>query len=364
MDVVAHLRQVPEGTKGSLRSERFDVGEIARRFGGGGHKLAAGYTRPNTTPQQAKAELLDALEGRVNLGRQQITERPSPGGALLLDKPPGITSARAVSGVKRLLPKGTKVGHTGTLDPLASGLLVLLVGRATRLSRYVTLLDKSYTATARFGAVSDTLDAEGDITPLDAPMPDEDSIRAALPDLTGDIMQVPPMASALKRGGVRLHELHRRGLTVELEPRPVTVHALTLLTTDPDQSTATFDIACSSGTYVRTLLADVAQNLGSGAYLSSLRRTGVGHLSVKSAASPEALTSKTIDNHIIQTRKVVEHLPRVEVDTEGEAAVASGRRLPLSGISGSFRVEREGTLLAVYRDEVEEARPEVVLCGA
>src|ERR687890_112255 len=119
-------------------------------------------------------------------------------GGLLLDKPPGITSARAVSRVKRLLPNKTKIGHTGTLDPLASGLLVLLLGRATRLSRYVTDLDKSYTATARFGAVSDTLDAEGCITDLDASLPPEDTLRGALRAFTGDLLQVPPMASALK----------------------------------------------------------------------------------------------------------------------------------------------------------------------
>ncbi len=126
-----------------------------------------------------------------------------------------------VAQVKRLLPKKTKIGHTGTLDPLASGLLVLLIGRATRLSRYVTGLDKTYTATARFGAVSDTLDAEGEITHLDITIPDEAAIRAVLPEFTVDLMQTPPMASALKREGVRLYDLHRRGLTVEREARPV-----------------------------------------------------------------------------------------------------------------------------------------------
>ena len=204
-----------------------------------------------------------------------------PSGALLLDKPSGISSARAVSRVKRLLPKGTKVGHTGTLDPLASGLLVLTVGRATRLSRYVLDLEKSYVATARFGAVSDTLDADGEISPLEAPMPDEATVRSALPDFTGDLLQTPPMASALKVEGRRLYDLHRQGLTVEREARPVTVHALDLLEFDPTAETATFAVSCSGGTYVRTLVADLAAALGTGAYLTALRRTRVGQPSAR-----------------------------------------------------------------------------------
>ena len=263
--------------------------------------------------------------------------------------------------MKRLL--SAKVGHTGTLDPLASGLLVLLIGRGTRLSRYVTPLEKVYTATARFGAVSDTLDADGNLTPLDAPMPDEDRIRAALPRFTGVLLQTPPMASALKRGGARLYELHRRGLSVEREARRVTVHSITLTATDPAQQKATFEVSCSSGTYVRTLVSDLAVYLGTGAYLSALRRNRVGHMSVEDAAAPGALVPTTIRNRIIQTNVVVSHLPAVEVDEVGERAVCGGRVLWGGGIEGSFRVQRGGELLAVYRGSGPEARAEVVLCG-
>jgi tRNA pseudouridine55 synthase len=242
-------------------------------------------------------------------------------------------------------------------------LLVLLIGRSTRLSRYVTGLDKAYTATARFGAVSDTLDADGEITHFGAPMPDEDAIRAALPDLTGDLLQVPPMASALKREGVRLYDLHRRGVTVEREPRPVTVHVLELLATERENDTATFEISCTSGTYVRTLITDLAKRLGTGAYLTDLRRTRVGHLPVERAVTPDAITPITIHNHIIQPAEVVAHLPRVEVGREEEQAVRSGRTLPTQGVVGCFRVEHDGTLLGVYRDAAGEARAEVVLCA-
>jgi tRNA pseudouridine55 synthase len=274
-----------------------------------------------------------------------------------------VTSARAVARVKRLLPNKTKVGHTGTLDPLASGLLVLLIGRSTRLSRYVTGLDKTYTATARFGAVSDTLDAEGEISPLHTPMPGEAEIHAALPTLTGEILQIPPMVSALKSGGVRLYDLHRRGVTVEREPRPVTIHTFDLLALDREEQTATFEVACSSGTYVRTLISDLAERLGTGAYLTTLRRTRVGDLPLQEATPPENLNRMTIYNHLIQSNRVVAHLPRVEVGEEGELAVRSGRALPAQGLRGSFRVEREGALLAVYRDGAGGARAEVVLCG-
>jgi tRNA pseudouridine55 synthase len=275
-----------------------------------------------------------------------------------------VTSAGAVAGVKRLLPRKSKVGHTGTLDPLASGLLVLLIGRSTRLSRYVTDLDKTYTATARFGAASDTLDADGEITTLDeSPMPDEATIRAALPAFTGRLLQVPPMASALKKGGVRLYDLHRRGITVEREPRPVTIHSLDLVAIDPARQSATFEVSCTSGTYVRTLISDLANHLETGGYLTALRRTRVGHLAVEEAIPPEDLSETTLRNRIIHPSEVVEHLPRVEVGEEGELAVRSGRALPARGLGGSFRVERGGVLLGIYRDGEAEARAEVVLCG-
>ena len=156
------------------------------------------------------------------------------------------------------MPKGTKVGRTGTLDPLASGLLVLTVGRATRLSRYVLDLEKSYVATARFGAVSDTLDADGEISALDAPMPEEATVRAPArlhrrptadpPDgLGAQGRRPPPLRSAPP------------GLTVEREARPVTIHTLKLLDLDPAAEAATFAVSCSGGTYVRSLIADLAE---------------------------------------------------------------------------------------------------------
>jgi tRNA pseudouridine55 synthase len=259
------------------------------------------------------------------------------------------------------LPKGVKIGHTGTLDSLASGLLVLLLGRATRLSRYVTGLDKTYSATARFGAVSDTLDADGQITPLqNVPIPDEVALRSGMQRFMGEILQTPPMASAVKVGGERLYKALRRGETVERESRPVTVHAFELLALDRED--ATFHVSCSSGTYVRSLTSDLASSLGAGAYLIALRRTSAGHMSVEDAIPPEKLTPKTLLERIIQPNCVVAHLPGVEVLPGERFGVCNGRPLEAFGYPGSFRVENDGELLAIYRDEGDDARAEVVLC--
>ena len=266
--------------------------------------------------------------------------------------------------MKRFLPKGTRVGHTGTLDPLASGLLVLLIGRATRLSRYVAGLDKEYTATARFGAVSDTLDADGKITALkQAPVLDEMALHAATESFTGEICQTPPMASAVKVGGERLYKALRRGETVERESRPAKVHTFKLLFLNGED--ATFQISCGSGTYVRTLVADLANSLGTGAYLTALRRTGVGHLTLDDALKPqefEELAPDTLSKRIIPSKVAVSHLCGVEVSEEERTLVCNGGRLRRFGVGGSFRVEAGGKLLAIYRDEGEVCRAEVVLC--
>ncbi len=246
---------------------------------------------------------------------------------------------------------------------MASGLLVLLIGRATRLSRYVMNLDKSYTATARFGAVSDTLDADGDITNLGTPLPSEAAIREALPDFTGDLLQIPPMASALKREGTRLYDLHRRGISVEREPRQVKIHNFELTGIDPIEERATFEVSCSSGTYIRSLVADLAAHLGSSAYLTALRRTSVGHLCLTDAHTLQDLNPVTLHNRIIPHDKVVGHLPGVRVSEGERALICHGGRIERRGIEGSYRVMCGGELLAVYRDDDDGGRAEVVLCA-
>jgi tRNA pseudouridine55 synthase len=171
------------------------------------------------------------------------------------------------------------------------------------------------------------------------------------------------MVSALKREGKRLYDLHRQGITVEREPRPVTVHRFVLTTFDPTEQTATFEISCSSGTYVRTLLADLAHRAGSGAYLAALRRTTVGHLTIQDARSPDELTPETLYSRIIHPAEVVGHLPAMALSEANRDAVCHGGRLERRGVEGSYRVMYGDELLAVYKDEGDEGRAEVVLCA-
>jgi tRNA pseudouridine55 synthase len=194
-------------------------------------------------------------------------------------------------------------------------------------------------------------------------MPAEDAIRKGLQRFTGEILQTPPMASAVKVGGERLYKAQRRGETVERESRPVTVHTFELLTLDPATATATFRVSCSSGTYVRTLVSDLAATLDTGAYLTALRRTSVDHMTTEDASPPEELNPGILYKRIIQPREVVAHLPGVEVPVVERVGVCNGRPLGSFGSLGRFRVEAGGELLAIYRGEGDGARAEVVLCN-
>lgn len=193
-------------------------------------------------------------------------------GILCIDKPAGMTSFLCCAVARRLLGV-KKVGHAGTLDPNATGVLPLLVGRATKALDHLPTHDKRYTATMRFGAVSDTLDMWGDVHPTGAALPALAAIEAALPAFRGEILQVPPMTSALKKDGVRLYDLARQGIEVERKARPVTIYSLEILAYDPVAGLLTVDCRCSKGTYIRTLCDDLGRALGCGAVMTALRRT-------------------------------------------------------------------------------------------
>ena len=193
-------------------------------------------------------------------------------GILCIDKPEEMTSFLCVAIIRRLLGV-KKVGHAGTLDPNATGVLPLLIGRATKTLDRLPVHDKSYTATLRFGAVSDTLDVWGTVTETDKPIPTLAEIEAALPRFRGDILQVPPMTSALKKDGVRLYDLARQGIEIEREARPVTIYSLDLLDYNEKEGLLTLHCACSKGTYIRSLCDDLGRVLGCGAVMTALRRT-------------------------------------------------------------------------------------------
>ena len=259
---------------------------------------------------------------------------PTPARGLLVDKPAGVTSHDVVAEIRR--ERGGKVGHAGTLDPFATGLLLILLGRATRMQRYLLELPKTYVATARLGWRSSTGDPDGELEETGT-IPD----RLELP--TGEIEQRLPMTSAVKVDGERLYKKAHRGETVETPTRRITVHRAELLESDAER--ATFEIECSSGTYIRTLV----ETLGD-AYCESLRRTAIGELAVPEE-SPEEISIEAL----------MGFLPERELDEAEAEAVSHGIRVPGDGADGRVRLTHDGRLIAVARPDGENLRPEVVL---
>jgi tRNA pseudouridine55 synthase len=291
-------------------------------------------------------------------------------GFLLVDKASGWTSHDVVARARWLLGE-RRIGHAGTLDPMATGLLVLGVGRATRLLRFVQEAPKTYVARAVFGVATETLDADGAVlerAPMDV---DEDDVARVLPRFIGTIMQVPPMVSALKVGGRRLYDLAREGVEVERSARPVSVHELDLIDFAPGPyPEVEFRVRCGSGTFVRSLADDIAAALGGRAHLSELRRTDNGSLTVGDAVTIEALEAAGVRGDavelLITPAEGLADLPSVTVDAGTSVAVGHGSVFPAAGLgvgaAGHHAVlDRSGTLLAVYRSDGRRAVPEVVL---
>lgn len=282
-----------------------------------------------------------------------------PVGLCIIDKPAGCTSHDVVARVRRQL--GTRrVGHAGTLDPMATGVLVVGVGAATKLLTFITGVDKEYEASIRFGVETDSLDADGAVVAThDMGTLDPDAVRRGAATLTGDLLQVPPMVSAIRVEGRRLHELAREGVEVERRPRPVSVSRYDVRPTeDPLVWDAT--VECSSGTYVRTLAADLGHGLGGGAHLASLRRTRVGPFLLAEATPIEEL-------RLLAPIEAVRHLPRVAVRDGVEAAVRHGsvQALDELGVTGAGPwavTDVGGELLAVYEPFRDgRAKPAIVL---
>lgn len=213
-------------------------------------------------------------------------------GVLLLDKPAGISSAGLLNRVKRLLPRGTKIGHAGTLDPFATGLLIALVGKATKKCETVMGQPKTYLATVKLGAITDTLDPESAERIVGGPVPDRAAVEQALAAFAGDVRQVPPAFSAMKVNGRRAYDLARKGHEVELAPRTVKVYRLTLVRYEYPH--VDLDMEVGRGFYVRSLARDLGAALGSAGYLTALRRTRIGGYGVDDAATLEVLDAENI----------------------------------------------------------------------
>ena len=283
---------------------------------------------------------------------------PSVHGFLVIDKPVGVTSHDVVDVVRRRLGE-RRVGHGGTLDPDASGVLLVGVGHVTRLLTFLVGHDKRYVGEVVLGVETSTLDASGDVTTRYAmgPVDVAEAQRLATEHLTGPILQVPPMVSALKIGGRRLYELAREGIEVPRAPRPVTVHRFEVRS-GPEPGVLTVDVTCSAGTYVRSLAADLGRLLGGGAHLRHLRRLASGGFGVEEAASPDvAVLRPALD--------ALRDFPVVAVDADTGSVVANGRVLPRWDGPGPWAVVgSDGGLLAVYEAfRAGEAKPVVVLAA-
>ena len=275
-------------------------------------------------------------------------------GFLLVDKPRGITSHDVVARVRKAF-NIKRVGHAGTLDPLATGLLVIALGPATRLLRYVQDLPKTYDVTAVLGVTTTTLDAEGEVVerkPVDVT---PEQIKAAAATLTGEIEQTPPAVSAIKVGGERAYKRARRGENVEMPVRRVTVYSFDVRRTSPDAFEAR--IECSSGTYVRSLVADVGTKLECGAHVAHLRRVRIGDLDVVDAAKLEALDPAKV----LPIDRALTHLRRFEVDTDGAFAARNGRTLEGDIVDAEVLIVGPEGAVAVYQARGGVLKPVTVV---
>jgi tRNA pseudouridine55 synthase len=273
-------------------------------------------------------------------------------GLALVDKPEGITSHDAVDAVRSALGI-RKVGHAGTLDPMATGLLVMGVGRATRLLRFLGYLDKTYEGEMRLGIRTDTLDATGEVTEVRAVSVSAGDVGEAMRGLVGSSLQTPPAYSAVKVAGQKLYEAARRGRRLDADPRPIRVESFDLLAFDPPN--AAFSVVCSGGTFVRSLVDSVGVTLDCGAHLTKLRRTRIGPFDVADAHPPGSPV-------LLPVERAVAHLDRIQLDIHEAEAARHGRVLAPSGFAAPYAVfGPEDRLIGVYRDDGSRSVPEVIL---
>ncbi|KPL79438.1 hypothetical protein ADN00_02685 [Ornatilinea apprima] len=286
-------------------------------------------------------------------------------GVLVIDKPVGMTSHDVVQVVR----KGTNIrraGHTGTLDPRASGVLVVLIGPAVRLSEYVSASDKRYQGIIRLGSRTDTYDADGTVTDTSPVDITEEQFENALSQFIGEIEQVPPPYSAVKIKGKKAYQLARQGEEVDLEPRKITVHSLELLEWAPPE--AVVDIYCSSGTYVRSLAHDLGNVLGCGAHLIGLRRTKSGRFTLRDAVPLQKLREAFDDGswyqYLIPAAEALSEWPALELDDDQLDVVRHGHRIPAEEKLGNMvrGVSAQGELVALlsYEEDTNEYQPRKV----
>jgi tRNA pseudouridine55 synthase len=300
-------------------------------------------------------------------------------GVLNLLKPPGMTSHDVVDVVRRTAGL-RRVGHTGTLDPGAAGVLVCCLGRATRLSEFLMEADKEYRVELRLGTRTSTGDAYGEVLPgSEAPVDRRALTRAALEGVlkrfTGEILQVPPMVSAIHHEGTRLYQLARRGETVDLQPRSVSVARIEVLRFDRQRAAALLEVVCGKGTYIRKLCTDIGDALGVGGYAHFMVRTRAGRFEIGDAMTLEELAaaaaSGTLPDAMVSMDQAVAHLPVVDLSDRSVAEVLNGHPVPLWKVAAAGAPEdgpvrlrsRRGVLIALARVDEGALRPFKVLAG-
>ncbi len=289
-------------------------------------------------------------------------------GIFNIDKPVGITSHDVVARVRRLAGQ-KRVGHAGTLDPTASGVLPILLGQATRLAEYLSESGKAYRATIRFGVVTDSYDTEGQIVRESPVSLTRDDIAAALPDFLGNQLQRPPLYSAIKIEGQRLYALARAGQTPEVSPRPIRIDALDVI--DWTSPTLVLDVECSKGTYIRSLAFDLGERLGPGAHLAALIRTRSGPFTLASSISLDALAQAFSENtwrdHCFAADEALLDWHAAILDAENETRMRYGQTLPMSADTPRNRrpllraYSAEGRFLGILRQDETGWQPHKVL---
>ncbi len=260
-------------------------------------------------------------------------------GVLIVNKSKGYTSHDIVAKVKRIT--GEKVGHTGTLDPLATGVLPLLIGKGTLCSKYLMNHDKTYIVLLKLGIKKSTGDEEGEILEegnVDEKLLNEECVKAVLESFLGEQMQIPPIYSAIKVKGKKLYEYARKGQEVEIEPRKITIYNIKLLKINKERRELQFEVSCSKGTYIRSLCEDIAKKMGTIGYMKELQRTKVGAFSIEQAILIEDLNEQTIEEHVITIEDLFKDLEMIELNEKKLQLFLNGVKLTFNLKEGIYKI--------------------------
>ena len=249
-------------------------------------------------------------------------------GVVVLDKPEGKTSHDMVNFMRRLTGI-RRIGHTGTLDPMATGVLPICIGSAAKAADMLMLADKRYTAELALGITTDTEDISGNVITRENVSVEKHKIEEAVKSFVGESEQIPPMYSAIKQNGKKLYELARQGIEVEREKRKITIFSIDIL--DISENTLKIDVHCSKGTYIRTLCADIGKKLGTGACMTSLRRTASGRFTEKDAFTPEELSNMNIEDAVIKTDRLFAEYPEIHLNEKQTKSIVNGVRMTWRG---------------------------------